>query len=111
MCVLTPNTGRWGTHIVKANPHLAEDIVAAVAQLGPSTAGHIKAHLAAEPRRKKGTWWTRSDTKRVAEALFASGVLTTATRVGFARITTWWSGCCGRACWPVRSTTTRPSGN
>src|SRR5262249_21276957 len=33
----------------------------------------------------KGTWWTRSDTKWVAEALFASGVLTTATRVGFAR--------------------------
>ncbi|MGO9927774.1 MAG: winged helix-turn-helix domain-containing protein [Mycobacterium sp.] len=77
--------GRWGTHIVKANPRLAEDIVAAVAELGPSTAGRIEAHLAAEPRRKKGTWWTRSDTKWVAEALFASGVLTTATRVGFAR--------------------------
>jgi uncharacterized protein len=77
--------GRWGTHIVKANPRLAEDIVAAVAELGPSTAGQIEAHLAAEPRRKKGTWWTRSDTKWVAEALFAAGVLTTATRVGFAR--------------------------
>jgi uncharacterized protein len=77
--------GRWGTHIVKANPRLAEEIVAAVAELGPSTAGQIEVHLAAEPRRKKGTWWTRSDTKWVAEALFASGVLTTATRVGFAR--------------------------
>lgn len=77
--------GRWGKHIVKANPRLVEDVVAAVAELGPSTAGQIEAHLAAEPRRKKGTWWTRSDTKWVAEALFASGVLTTATRVGFAR--------------------------
>ncbi len=77
--------GRWGTYIVKANPELAERIVAAVAELGPSTAGQIEEHLAAEPRRKKGTWWTRSDTKWVAEALFASGVLTTATRVGFAR--------------------------
>lgn len=77
--------GRWGTHIVKANPQLADDIVAAVAELGPSTAGQIEAHLAAEPRRKKGTWWNRSDTKWVAEALFAAGVLTTATRVGFAR--------------------------
>lgn len=77
--------GRWGTHIVKANPQLAEDILAAVAELGPSTAGQIEAHLAAEPRRTKGTWWTRSDTKWVAEALFASGALTTATRVGFAR--------------------------
>jgi len=77
--------GRWGTHIVKANLALADKIVAAVAELGPSTAGQIEAHLAAEPRRKKGTWWSRSDTKWVAEALFASGVLTTATRVGFAR--------------------------
>src|SRR5271166_4365850 len=81
--------GRWGTHIVKANPQLAEDIVGAVAELGPSTAGQIEAHLAAEPRtgagRPKKVWWTRSDTKWVAEALFASGVLTTATRVGFAR--------------------------
>lgn len=77
--------GRWGTHIVKANPRLADDIVEAIAELGPSTAGQIEAHLAAEPRRKKGTWWTRSDTKWVAEALFASGALTTATRVGFAR--------------------------
>jgi hypothetical protein len=77
--------GRWGSHIVKANPQLAEDIVAAIAQLGPSTAGQIEAHLEAEPRGAKGPWWGRSDTKWVAEALFASGVLTTATRVGFAR--------------------------
>ncbi|MEE6176341.1 winged helix-turn-helix domain-containing protein [Mycobacterium sp. 050134] len=77
--------GRWGTHIVKANPRLVDDVVAAVAELGPSTAGQIEAHLAAEPRRKKGAWWNRSDTKWVAEALFAAGVLTTATRVGFAR--------------------------
>ncbi|HET7073522.1 MAG TPA: crosslink repair DNA glycosylase YcaQ family protein, partial [Mycobacterium sp.] len=78
--------GRWGTHIVKANPQLAEDIVAAVAELGPSTAGQIEAHLATEPRGPRGSWWgSRTDTKWVAEALFASGVLTTATRVGFAR--------------------------
>jgi uncharacterized protein len=77
--------GRWGTHIVKANPQLADDIIAAVTQLGPCTAGQIEAHLAAEPRGAKGPWWSRSDTKWVAEALFASGVLTTATRVGFAR--------------------------
>jgi uncharacterized protein len=77
--------GRWGSHIVKANPRLVEEVVAAVAELGPSTAGQIEAHLAAEPRVKKGSWWSRSDTKWVAEALFASGVLTTGTRVGFAR--------------------------
>ncbi|MDT5010855.1 MAG: uncharacterized protein QOH57_2472 [Mycobacterium sp.] len=75
--------GRWGN--VKRNPKLADDIIAAIADLGPSTAGQIEAHLAAEPRGRKGPWWDRSDTKWVAEALFASGLLTTATRVGFAR--------------------------
>ncbi len=77
--------GRWGSHIVKANPRLADDIVAAVNELGPSTAGQIENHLAAAPRSAKGAWWNRTDTKWVAEALFAAGVLTTATRVGFAR--------------------------
>jgi hypothetical protein len=78
--------GRWGTHIVKANPKLADKIVAAVAELGPSTAGQIEAHLASAPRGPRGAWWgSRSDTKWVAEALFAAGTLTTATRVGFAR--------------------------
>src|SRR6185312_4021203 len=77
--------GRWGKEIVKKNSKLAEDVVAAVAELGPSTAGQIEAHLESEPRGRKGPWWDRSDTKWVAEALWAAGVLTTATRVGFAR--------------------------
>jgi hypothetical protein len=77
--------GRWGSHIVKKNARLADDIVDAVKELGPSTAGQIEAHLGAEKRGKKGPWWDRSDTKWVTEALFAAGVLTTATRVGFAR--------------------------
>jgi len=77
--------GRWGKEIVKKNPRLADDIVAAVADLGPSTAGQIEAHLESEPRGRKGPWWDRSETKWVAEALWSAGVLTTATRVGFAR--------------------------
>lgn len=77
--------GRWGTHIVERNPKLVEEVVAAVAELGPSTAGQIEEHLGTRPRRAKGAWWNRSDTKWVTEALFAAGVLTTATRVGFAR--------------------------
>src|SRR6187549_691079 len=77
--------GRWGKEIVKKNQQLAADVVAAVAELGPSTAGQIEAPLAAEPRGRKGPWWDRSDTKWVAEALWSAGVLTTATRVGFAR--------------------------
>lgn len=77
--------GRWGSEIVRTNAKLADEIVAAVAELGPATAGQIEAHLEAEPRGRKGPWWDRSDTKWVAEALFASGVLTTAHRAGFAR--------------------------
>lgn len=77
--------GRWGVEIVRNNPKLADDVVAAVAELGPATAGQIEAHLETAPRRGKGAWWNRSETKWVAEALFASGVLTTAHRAGFAR--------------------------
>jgi uncharacterized protein len=77
--------GRWRTNIVKENRRLADDIVATVAELGPLTAGQIEAHVGEEHRGKKGPWWDRSDTKWVTEALFASGVLTTSTRVGFAR--------------------------
>ena len=78
--------GRWGTHIVRANPKLADAVVAAVTELGPASAGQIETHLATGTHRAgKGPWWNRSETKWVAEALFAAGVLTTATRVGFAR--------------------------
>jgi uncharacterized protein len=77
--------GRWRTEVVKKRQRLADDIVAAVAELGPLTAGQIEAHVGEERPGKKGPWWDRSDTKWVTEALFSAGVLTTATRVGFAR--------------------------
>ncbi|HNM85012.1 MAG TPA: crosslink repair DNA glycosylase YcaQ family protein [Mycobacterium sp.] len=77
--------GRWGREIVRKNRRLAADIVDAVAELGPATAGQIEAHLEAAPRRRKGPWWDRSETKWVAEALWSAGVLTTAHRTGFAR--------------------------
>jgi len=81
--------GRWGVEIVKRNPRLVDDVIAAVTDIGPATAGQIEAHLQAGSRRgtraAKKEMWDRTDTKWVAEALFASGVLTTARRVGFAR--------------------------
>jgi uncharacterized protein YcaQ len=77
--------GRWRTEIVKKKQRLAEDVVATVAEHGPLTASQIEAHVGEEHRGKKGPWWDRSDTKWVTEALFSAGVLTTATRVGFAR--------------------------
>lgn len=77
--------GRWGVEVVEENPRLVDDVVSAVAELGPSTASQIEAHLKSGTKRGKGAWWNRSETKWVAEALFASGVLTTAHRTGFAR--------------------------
>lgn len=77
--------GRWGVDVVEKNPQLIDDVVAAVAELGPSTSGQIEEHLQTATTRGRGTWWNRSETKWVAEALFASGVLTTAHRTGFAR--------------------------
>lgn len=77
--------GRWGVDVVEKNPQLVDNVVSAVAELGPSTAGQIEEYLQSATKRGRGTWWNRSDTKWVAEALFASGVLTTAHRTGFAR--------------------------
>ncbi|MCH9669692.1 MAG: winged helix DNA-binding domain-containing protein [Actinomycetia bacterium] len=77
--------GRWGTEIVKENAKLAEDVLTAVAELGPSTAGQIEQYLETKPGGPKGPWWDRSETKWVAEALWSAGVLTTATRIGFSR--------------------------
>lgn len=77
--------GRYRTELLREHPRLAEEVLGAVAELGPATAGQIEAHLQAAPRRARGAWWQRSTTKWVAEALFAAGKLTTATRVGFAR--------------------------
>ena len=105
--------GRWGTHIVKKNASSWPTTSSPrSSELGPSTAGQIEAHLGAEHRGRKGPWWDRSDTKWVTEALFAAGVLTTATRVGFARhYDLTGNGCCHPRCSPARSTTRRPSAN
>ena len=77
--------GRWGTEIVKKNAQLADDVVAAVAELGPSTAGQIEAHWTpsrAAERVRGGIAATPSGWPRRCSR---PGVLTTATRVGFAR--------------------------
>jgi uncharacterized protein YcaQ len=77
--------GRWRTEVVRKRQRLADDVIAAVAKHGPSTAGQIEQYVGEQRPGKKGPWWDRSDTKWVTEALFSAGVLTTETRVGFAR--------------------------
>ncbi|MFC7340704.1 winged helix-turn-helix domain-containing protein [Saccharopolyspora griseoalba] len=67
-------------------PQLVDDVLAAVKELGPIGAGPLERELGGGQRKGRGTWWNRSDTKRVCEYLFAAGELTTGTRRGFERL-------------------------
>lgn len=82
----------WRAHnqAAERSPQLVEDVLAAVSALGPSTAGELERALAPDLGKPagagpRGPWWDRTDTKVVCEHLFAVGVLTVATRVGFQR--------------------------
>ncbi len=76
---------RAHTQALQRSPALVQDVLDAVTALGPSTAGQLERHLRTDRPDRTGPWWDRSDTKVVCEHLFSSGVLTTATRVGFQR--------------------------
>jgi uncharacterized protein len=79
----------WRTYqpLVDRHPGLAEDILSAVKELGPVSAGAIEKALEAptRPRPPGASWWERSDVKRVCEYLFGVGELTTGTRRHFER--------------------------
>ncbi|MGW5312366.1 winged helix-turn-helix domain-containing protein [Nocardia thailandica] len=79
--------GRWAhaRTVIERNPTLAKDILDVVREVGPASAGAIERHLELDKPRAPGSWWNLSDTKVVAEQLFAAGELSTATRVGFTR--------------------------
>ncbi|MDV6012152.1 DNA glycosylase AlkZ-like family protein [Haloechinothrix sp. LS1_15] len=67
-------------------PRIADEVRAAVKEFGPIGAGALERELGRYgDRRTRGTWWDRSDVKRVCEWLFAIGELTTGTRRGFER--------------------------
>lgn len=61
-----------------------DDVMAAVAETGPLTAGQIQLHLEL-PGRDGSGWWEWSGAKHAAEKLFASGRLAVAYRRGFQR--------------------------
>ncbi|MFI9384835.1 winged helix-turn-helix domain-containing protein [Kutzneria sp. NPDC052558] len=67
--------------------HIAEDVLTAVKELGPITAGALEDQLGLKVERERGPggWWNRSDVKHACEYLFATGELTTGTRRGFER--------------------------
>ncbi|TFI44146.1 winged helix-turn-helix domain-containing protein [Rhodococcus sp. 1R11] len=79
--------GRWGgaARILDREPTLAEDVLAVIDHVGPSSAGEIEKHLSVERPGRKGPWWDRSDVKVVCEQLFAAGTVTVPARSGFVR--------------------------
>lgn len=73
----------WKAHHVEQP--LIEDVLAAVKELGPISAGALDRELGGEGNGHRGGWWNRSATKIACEYLFAVGELTTGTRQGFER--------------------------
>jgi uncharacterized protein YcaQ len=71
--------------LLDRSPELVADVLAAVKDLGPVSAGAVERALGGERPKGGGPWWNRSDTKRACELLFATGELTTGTRSGFER--------------------------
>ena len=67
---------------------LFDDLLAAVKDLGPVSAGKLEGELGGSPRqaRASGGWWNRSDVKHACEYLFAAGQLTCGSRQGFERL-------------------------
>ncbi|APU13956.1 winged helix-turn-helix domain-containing protein [Actinoalloteichus fjordicus] len=79
---------RYGAHheaVESRSPGLTSEILAAVKELGPISAGELERAMGAVGPAAKGGWWNRSDTKHTCEHLFGIGELTTGTRRGFER--------------------------
>jgi uncharacterized protein YcaQ len=79
----------WWQHyrgLAERDPALVADVLAAVRELGPVGAGTLERELGAGVRPARGSWWDRSDVKRVCEWLFGIGALTTGTRRHFQRL-------------------------
>ncbi|EHR62210.1 winged helix-turn-helix domain-containing protein [Saccharomonospora cyanea] len=79
----------WWRHygrIAESQPALVDDVLAVVKELGPAGAGTIERELSGPAPRTPGSWWERSDVKKVCEWLFGIGELTTGARRGFERL-------------------------
>jgi uncharacterized protein YcaQ len=80
----------WWRHyreLIEAQPRLVDEVLAAVKDVGPVGAGTLERMLVGDSRPKRaGSWWNRSDVKRICEYLFGAGLLTTGARVNFQRL-------------------------
>jgi uncharacterized protein len=72
--------------LVARAPELVSAVLDAVRERGPISAGTLERELGSGARRGPGSWWNRTDTKRICEWLFGIGELTTGTRRGFERL-------------------------
>ncbi|OQO94173.1 hypothetical protein B1813_06230 [Saccharomonospora piscinae] len=79
----------WWRHygrLAESAPALVDDVLAVVKERGPVGAGAIERALTGPAARTPGSWWERSDVKKICEWLFGIGELTTGTRRGFERL-------------------------
>ena len=79
----------WWRHyqrLADRSPALVDDVLAVVKEHGPIGAGGVERELAGESTRTPGSWWERSDVKKICELLFGLGQLTTGTRRSFERL-------------------------
>jgi hypothetical protein len=80
----------WWRHyreLIEAQPTLVDEVLAAIKETGPVGAGALERMLVGDARpRGGGSWWNRSDVKRICEYLFGAGLLTTGARVNFQRL-------------------------
>ncbi|MEA5363714.1 crosslink repair DNA glycosylase YcaQ family protein [Amycolatopsis sp., V23-08] len=81
--------GWWKNYgpLIEKSPGLVDEILSVVKELGPIGAGGIERQVEADAQRRgPGSWWERSEVKRVCEYLFGVGQLTTGTRRSFERL-------------------------
>jgi uncharacterized protein YcaQ len=76
---------RYG-ELAARSPELVSAVLGAVKEHGPVGAGAVERELGGLARTVPGSWWNRTDTKRICEWLFGLGELTTGTRRGFERL-------------------------
>jgi uncharacterized protein YcaQ len=76
---------RYG-ELAARDPGLVGAVLEAVKERGPVSAGTLEQELGGAAARRPGSWWHRTDTKRICEWLFGIGELTTGTRRGFERL-------------------------
>jgi uncharacterized protein YcaQ len=80
--------GWWQRYAALAHraPELVSAVLDAVKLHGPVGAAALERELGGSPRPASGSWWNRTDMKRICEWLFGIGELTTGTRRGFERL-------------------------